>query len=102
MDVCSTVADFGGRVFKKALIKNLIANEDKEFMDEVVQDHIKDQQQTNPRTNENNGARLSVYRDDQKQLSSADDENYNSAEESLADVGDDEVYQYEYYHFENK
>ena len=102
MEVCSTITDFGGRSFKKALMKNMIANEDKDFMDEVIQEHIKDQQQSNTRTNENNGARLSAYRDDQKQFSSADDDNYNSAEESLADVGDDEVYQYEYYDFESK
>ena len=101
MEVCSTITDFGGRAFKKALIRNMIANEDKDFMDEVVQDHIKDQRQTNQRTNENNGARLSAYRDDQKQLSSADDENYNSAEESLTDVGD-EVYHYAYFDFDSK
>jgi len=102
MEVCSTIADFGGRAFKKALIKNLIDNEDKDFMDEVVQDHIKDQHRNRIRTNENNGKRLSVMRDDQRQFSSADEENYNSAEESFADVGDEEVYQYEYFDFENK
>ena len=51
MDVCSTVADFGGREFKKALIKNLIANEDKEFIDEVVQEQVKDQSKMIPRAN---------------------------------------------------
>ena len=102
MEVCSTITDFGGRAFKKALIKNLIDNEDKDFMDEVVQDHIKDQHRNRIRTNENNGKRLSVIRDDQRQFSSADEENYNSAEESFADVGDEEVYQYEYFDFENK
>jgi len=102
MEVCSTIADFGGRAFKKALIKNLIENEDKDLMDEVVQEHIKDQNRNRIRTNENNGKRLSVMRDDQRQFSSADEENYNSAEESFADVGDEEVYQYEYFDFENK
>jgi len=102
MDVCSTIAEFGGRAFKKALIKNLINNEDKDFMDEVVQEQIKDQNRNRLRTNENNGKRLSVIRDDQRQFSSADEENYNSAEESFADVVDDEVYQYEYFDFENK
>jgi len=102
MEVCSTITDFGGRAFKKALIKNMINNEDKDFMDEIVQEHIKDQRRNNTRTVENNGARLSVMRDEQKHFSSADEENYNSAEESLADVVDDEVYQYEYYEFENK
>ena len=71
-------------------------------MDEVVQEHHRDQQRSDQRMNENNGARLSAYRDDQKQFSSADEDNYNSAEESLADVGEDEVYQYEYYDFESK
>jgi hypothetical protein len=102
MEVCSTITDFGGRAFKKASIKNMIANEDKDFMDEVVQEHIKFQHRGDTRMIENNGARLSAYRDDQKQLSSADDENYNSAEEFRADVADYEVYQYEYYDFENK
>ena len=102
MDVCSTIAEFGGRAFKKALIKNLINNEDKDFMDEVVQEQIKDQHGNRLRTNENNGKTLSVIRDDQRQFSSADEENYNSAEESFADVVDDEVYQYEYFDFENK
>ena len=37
--MCSNITDFGGRAFKKALIKNMIANEDKDFMDEVVQEH---------------------------------------------------------------
>ena len=102
MEVCSTITDFGGRAFKKALIKNMIANEDKDFMDEVVQEHLKDQKRRDTRTNENNGTRLSANQDARKQLSSADEENYNSAEESLADVGDDKVYQYEYYDFQSK
>ena len=74
MEVCSTITDFGGRAFKKALIKNMIANEGKDFMDEVVQEHIKDQRRSNTRMNENDGARLSAYKDEQKQLSSADEE----------------------------
>jgi len=102
MEVCNTITDFGGRGFKKALIKNMIANEDKQFMDEIVHEHQKDNQRMNPRPQGASRDRLSVYSDDQRHLSSADDENYNSAEESLADVGDDEVYQYEYYDFENK
>jgi len=102
MEVCTTITDFGGRGFKKALIKNMIANEGKQFMDEIVHEHLKDQRKISPRTNGASGAELRVYSDDQKHLSSADDENYNSAEESLADVGDDEVYQYEYFDFENK
>eukprot|EP00092_Neocalanus_flemingeri_P029327 GFUD01031839.1.p1 GENE.GFUD01031839.1~~GFUD01031839.1.p1 ORF type:complete len:682 (-),score=163.71 GFUD01031839.1:135-2180(-) len=102
MEVCSTITHFGGRGFKKALIKNMIANEGKQFMDEIVQEHLKDQRKMNSRTNGALGAKPQVYSDDHKHLSSADDENYNSAEETLADVGDDEVYQYEYYDFENK
>jgi len=92
----------GAEASKKALIKNMIANEDKQFMDEIVHEHQKDNQRMNPRPQGASRDRLSVYSDDQRHLSSADDENYNSAEESLADVGDDEVYQYEYYDFENK
>jgi len=102
MEVCSTIADFGGRSFKKALIKNLIFDEDKDFLDEVVQEQIKDHHRSRVRTNENRNNRLSVNREEQKQFSSADEENYNSAEESLADMGDEEVYQYEYFEFENK
>ena len=39
--------------------------------------------------------------EDRRHLSSAE-ETYNSAEESLADVIDEEAYQYEYFDFENK
>ena len=39
--------------------------------------------------------------EDQRHLSPAE-ETYNSAEESLADVIDEEAYQYEYFDFENK
>ena len=40
-------------------------------------------------------------RRDEDQRSSAE-ETYNSAEESLADVIDEEAYNYEYFDFENK
>ena len=94
MDVCSTVADFGGRAFKKALIKNLIANEDKEFMDEVVPEQVKDQSKMIPR------AKVSLN-SDHKYLHSEEEESYSSAEESIIDTGEEDIYQYQYFDFEN-
>ena len=76
------MADFGGRAFKKALIKNLIANEDKEFIDEVVPEQVKDQSKMIPR------AKVSVN-SDYKYLHSEEEENYSSAEESIIDAGDE-------------
>ena len=35
-------ADYGGRPFKKALIRNLIASEDDIFMDNIVYNHLKE------------------------------------------------------------
>ena len=49
MDVCSTVADFGGRAFKKALINNIIANEDKGIIDEIIQEQVKDHYKVIPK-----------------------------------------------------
>ena len=66
MEVCSTITEFGGRAFKKALIKYMIANEDKELMDEVAQEHLKDQGKINTRTNDTGIADLHVYLADQK------------------------------------
>ena len=75
-DICTTIADFGGRNFKKSLISKLIADEDDQFLVEL---------QERPE-------RRKV-----SHLSSAE-ETYNSAEESPAeDVG-----QYEYFDFDNK
>ena len=94
MDVCSTVADFGGRTFKKAMIKNLLANEDKEFMDEIIPEQVKDQSKMIQRE------KVSVN-SDYKYLHSEEEENYSSAEESIIDAGDENIYQYHYFAFEN-
>ena len=40
MEVCTTVADYGGRGFKKALIQALMASEDASFTDEIVYNHL--------------------------------------------------------------
>jgi len=90
-EVCTTIADFGGKSFKKALIARMLENEDTHFLDDVIVEH-------------QHGSRLKAPRrpqDDVRHLSSADD-TYNSAEESLADVMDDDVYQYEYFDFSSK
>ena len=93
MDVCSTVADFGGRVFKKALINNLIANEDKEFIGEIVQDQCK----MVPRAKLSLNSEIHIHGDDHaKYLNSEEDENYSSAEESIIDDDDENIYQYQY------
>ena len=90
-EVCTTIADFGGKSFKKALIARMLENEDTHFLDDVIVEH-------------QHGSRLKAQRrpqEDVRHLSSADD-TYNSAEESLADVMDDDVYQYEYFDFSSK
>ena len=92
-DVCTTIADFGGRNFKKALISKLIADEDDNFLGEF-QERRKLSRRGDPGAG---GSRLNVPDDQNRHLSSAD-ETYNSAEESLAD----DAYQYEYFEFDNK
>jgi len=91
MEVCETIAGFGGRAFKKALVQNIISKEDPYFLDEILHIENKNRQVeahvVNQRKNED------------KRMSSADDENFNSAEE---DFVDEEVYDYEYFEFENK
>ena len=91
-DVCTTIADFGGRNFKKALISKLIADEDDNFLGEI-QERRKLSRRGEPGAG---GGWLNVP-DDHRHLSSAD-ETYNSAEESLTD----DAYQYEYFEFDNK
>ena len=44
MQVCSTIADFGGKNFKKALVKSLIRSEGKDLMDELVYEYISEEQ----------------------------------------------------------
>ena len=90
MDVCSTVADFGGRAFKKALIKNLIANEDKEFIEEIAQDKSKMVRRAKASMN----SEIHIIGDEHaKYLNSEEDENYSSAEESIINA-DENIYQY--------
>merc|ERR1719445_1810379 len=38
-DVCTTIADFGGKSFKKALIARMLENEDTHFLDDVILEH---------------------------------------------------------------
>lgn len=89
--VCTTIADFGGRSFKKALISKMLENEDTRFLDDVIVDHQRNVHLKTPRRKE----------EDQRHFSSAED-TYNSAEESLTDAIDDEAYQYEYFDVDSK
>ena len=91
-DVCTTIADFGGKSFKKHLVSKLLDNEDAKFVDDVIVDHQRSLQTSKSSRRGH---------DEPRHFSSADD-TYNSAEESLADVIEDEVYQYEYFDFDNK
>ena len=84
VDICTTIADYGGRNFKKTLISKLIADEDEHFLVDL---------QPRPERRKVSGK----GDDGARNLSSAD-EIYNSAEESLAD----DAYQYQYFDFENK
>ena len=90
-EVCTTIADYGGRGFKKALISRLLESEDARFLDEV----ILDQGGSRPLTKTPSSARRPA-------ASSASETTYNSAEDSLADVTEDDAYQYEYFDFDNK
>ena len=91
-DVCTTIADFGGRNFKKALISKLIADEDDNFLGE-----IQERRKLSRRGEQGGGAVRLHVPDDHRHLSSAD-ETYNSAEESLAE----DAYPYEYFEVDNK
>ena len=44
MTVCETIADFGGRQFKKELVKSLIGSEGKELMEELVYEYLSPEQ----------------------------------------------------------
>ena len=91
-DVCTTIADYGGRGFKRALISRLLESEDARFLDEV----ILDQGGSRPLTKTPSSARR------HPPASSASETTYNSAEDSLADGTEDDAYQYEYFDFDNK
>jgi len=85
MDVCSNIADFGGRIFKKALIRNIMADEDQEFNDEVVRECIKDQTEIVVGANKSMNYDFIGYVDEQQCQNSEDDESFSSAEESIVD-----------------
>ena len=40
MEVLTTVADYGGKHFKKSLLMELIKDEDDDFMNEIVYEHL--------------------------------------------------------------
>jgi len=93
MEVCTTVAEFAGKNFKKALIRNLMAGEDAEFMDEIVYNHLK-------KTNHIVPEPVKVPEHKKSTASSADDD-FTSCEVSLAEDGErEEVEDYEYLDFQ--
>jgi len=90
MEVCTTMAEYGGRGFKKALIRNLVASEDESFMDEIVYNHLK------------KNTVLTVPREQKKSTASSNEDDFTSCEGSLAEEGgkDDAEEVYEYLDFE--
>ena len=72
--MCSHVGEYGGREFKKSLIRSLLEKEDKQFRAELVQEWGKDQRKIST-VNE-------ILREKNCQ-NSEDEENYSSAEETL-------------------
>jgi len=96
MEVCTGVAEYGGRAFKKALIRNLMASEDSDFMDEIIFNHLK-------KTNRMQVPELRTIPEHKRSTattSSADDD-FTSCEASLAeDVDKDEEDDYEYSDFQ--
>jgi len=92
MEVCTGVAEYGGRAFKKALIRNLMASEDSDFMDEIIFNHLK-------KTNRMMKT-IPEHKRSTATTSSADDD-FTSCEASLAeDVDKDEEDDYEYLDFQ--
>ena len=97
MEVCSGVAEYGGRAFKKALIRNLMATEDNDFMEEIIFNHLK-------RTNRIQVPELRTIPEHKRSTattSSADDD-FTSCEASLAEDVDKEEEEddYEYLDFQ--
>merc|ERR1719180_38377 len=97
LEVCTGVAEYGGRAFKKALIRNLMASEDSDFMDEIIFNHLK-------KTNRMQVPELRTIPEHKRSTatttSSADDD-FTSCEASLAeDVDKDEEDDYEYSDFQ--
>merc|ERR1712212_351408 len=95
MEVCKGVAEFGGRAFKKSLIRNLMASEDSDFMDEIIFNHLKKTNRMVPELKT-----IPEHKRSTATASSADDD-FTSCEASLAeDVDKDEEDDYEYLDFQ--
>jgi len=95
MEVCTGVAEYGGRAFKKALIRNLMASEDSDFMDEIMFNHLKKTNRMVPELRT-----IPEHKRSTATTSSADDD-FTSCEASLAeDVDKDEEDDYEYLDFQ--
>jgi hypothetical protein len=95
MEVCTGVAEYGGRAFKKALIRNLMASEDSDFMEEIIFNHLKKTNRMVPELKT-----IPEHKRSTATASSAD-EDFTSCEASLAeDVDKDEEDDYEYLDFQ--
>merc|ERR1711974_245612 len=95
MEVCTGVAEYGGRAFKKSLIRNLMASEDSDFMDEIIFNHLKKTNRMVPELKT-----IPEHKRSTATTSSADDD-FTSCEASLAeDVDEDEEDEYEYLDFQ--
>merc|ERR1719222_927609 len=95
MEVCTGVAEYGGRAFKKALIRNLMASEDNDFMDEIIFNHLKKTNRMVPELKT-----IPEHKRSTATASSADDD-FTSCEASLAeDVDKEDEDDYEYLDFQ--
>jgi len=95
MEVCTGVAEYGGRAFKKALIRNLMASEDSDFMDEIIFNHLK-------KTKRMVVPELKTIPEQKRSTATASsaDDDFTSCEASLADDEDKEEDDYEYLDFQ--
>ena len=91
-EVCTTIADYGGKRFKKALISKLLDNESDDFLADVMSGAGGHHHSVQGRGGRQGRRGLE---DSQTNISSAE-ETYNSAEESQYDVTEDEEYPYQY------
>jgi hypothetical protein len=82
MGVCTTIADCGGRAFKKALVRNLMTSEDSHFMDEIVYGHLQRGHHGGP--------------EHKKSTASSADDDFTSCEVSLAEEGERDLEEEEY------
>ena len=95
MEVCTGVAEYGGRAFKKALIRNLMASEDSDFMDEIIFNHLK-------KTKRMVLPELKTIPEQKRSTATASsaDDDFTSCEASLAEDEDKEEDDYEYLDFQ--